>query len=292
MPASTEVLRYTLTFAALAAYALLCLAVWQRHRHRAQVAAGEAARALQMSEAGGSALAGAQTGLEGAKAAVEMDAGTSTETDAKRPAAPVLVSWATQTGMAQTLAKNTAAMLQACGQAAQAAPLALLDADALRRAARLLVVASTYGDGEPPDEAVAFEKQHMRQHPPLHGLRYAVLALGDSSYDNFCQFGQAIDGWLASSGGQRLFACIKADSADDFEMNAALAAWRKQLAAAFGLDAAQLARWQPKQPSEAGGWHDWTLAAKTRLNPGSAGSPRRSQPDVGSGRPGANRPPG
>ena len=107
----------------------------------------------------------------------------------------------------------------------------------------------------------------------LHGLRYAVLALGDSSYDNFCQFGQAIDGWLASGGGQRLFACIKADSADDFEMNAALAAWRKQLAAAFGLDAAQLARWQPEQPSEAGGWHDWTLAAKTRLNPGSAGSP-------------------
>ena len=153
--------------------------------------------------------------------------------------APVLIAWATQSGMAQTLAQNTAAMLQACGQPAQAAPLALLDADALRRASRLLVVASTYGDGEPPDEAVAFEKQHMRQHPPLHGLRYAVLALGDSSYDNFCQFG-----WLASSGGQRLFACIKADSADDFEMNAALAAWRKQLAAAFGLDAAQLARYR------------------------------------------------
>lgn len=264
MPDYSDALRYGLTLALLAAYTLLCLSIWQRQRRRRLAAVAEAAQAMQaagLTPAGGGAFATVSTGSSGAGQPAHPEN------------TPVLIAWATQTGMAQTLAKNTAAMLQACGQAAQAAPLALLDADALRRAARLLVVASTYGDGEPPDEAVAFEKQHMRQHPPLHGLRYAVLALGDSSYDNFCQFGQAIDGWLASSGGQRLFACIKADSADDFEMNAALAAWRKQLAAAFGLDAAQLARWQPKQPSEASGWHDWTLAAKTRLNPGSAGSP-------------------
>ena len=259
MPDYADTLRYGLTLALLAAYALMCLTIWQRHRRKRLAAAAEAARAMQ--------AAGLAPSAHLATSAAPLADGAAPES------APVLVAWATQTGMAQTLARNTAAMLSACGQSAQAAPLVMLDAAALQRAGRLLIVASTYGDGDPPDEAVQFEKQLMRQYPPLQTLRYAVLALGDTSYDNFCQFGRAIDGWLASSGGQRLFDCVQADSADDFEMNAALATWRKRLAAAFGLDAAQLAQWQPERPSEAADWHDWTLAAKTRLNPGSAGSP-------------------
>ena len=151
-----------------------------------------------------------------------------------------------------------------------ALPLSALNAPSLQQARRLLVIASTYGEGEPPDEAIAFEKQLMRANLELPQLEYAVLALGDISYENYCQFGQAIDGWLAASKARRLFPCVMLNSMDEDDTLAAQAEWHAQIARSLGLPAGAL---KTAPPAPEADWQDWRIARNTQLNPGSAGAP-------------------
>jgi sulfite reductase (NADPH) flavoprotein alpha-component len=84
----------------------------------------------------------------------------------------------------------------------------------------LYVVISTQGDGDPPDDARAFcDFVFGRRAPKVPELRYAVLALGDSSYPKYCEIGRALDGRLAELGAQRLI--DRADCDVDFEPAAA-----------------------------------------------------------------------
>lgn len=89
----------------------------------------------------------------------------------------------------------------------------------LQEARRLLVVVSTHGEGDPPDRAAALhELLHSRKAPSLAHLKYAVLALGDSSYEKFCETGRQFDARLAALGAQPLHA--RADCDVDFEETA------------------------------------------------------------------------
>ncbi|MGL6047431.1 MAG: flavodoxin domain-containing protein, partial [Vogesella sp.] len=119
-------------------------------------------------------------------------------------AAPLLVVYAGQSGQAEAVAQQTVATLQAAGVQVQCLSLAQLDITALQQASRLLLVASTAGEGEPPDMARRFAA-NLAQPAALAGLQYAVLALGDRRYAQFCAFGRALDGWLADSGAQPLY---------------------------------------------------------------------------------------
>ena len=100
-------------------------------------------------------------------------------------AATTLVAWASQTGFAQQLAERTAQSLRDAGLPVRLLPLDRLDAAALAASGRALFVASTTGEGDPPDHALGFVRKVMGQPAALHSLRYAVLALGDREYDNF-----------------------------------------------------------------------------------------------------------
>lgn len=90
----------------------------------------------------------------------------------------------------------------------------------------LVVVTSTQGEGEPPEEAVALHKfLFSKKAPKLNGTAFAVFGLGDTSYEFFCQSGKDFDGKLAELGAERLL-----DRVDtDVEYQTAAAQWRERI---------------------------------------------------------------
>ena len=174
----------------------------------------------------------------------------------------VLVAYASQTGYAEALAAQTAASLRAGGLAVRVAALGQLDSAHLAASGRILFIASTYGEGDPPDAAAPFAGRSMRAvAPALTAVRYAVLALGDSQYAHFCGFGRRLDEWLRRQGAVPLFDRVEVDNGDP----AALRHWQHHLGLLAGR--ADLPDW------EAPAYGSWRLAARERLNPGSEGGP-------------------
>jgi sulfite reductase (NADPH) flavoprotein alpha-component len=187
---------------------------------------------------------------------------------ADRAGAPTAADWlvvyASQTGSAEYLARRSADLLATGGLAARVASIASLDQASLRKASRILFVASTYGEGDAPDDAARFAGRLMAatgNPADLAHLHYAVLALGDRSYANFCGFGRALDAWLAQAGATPLFDRIDVDCGDA----AALEHWQHHLVRLASLDDAP--DW------EAPAYADWRIAERELLNPGSAGGP-------------------
>ncbi len=103
---------------------------------------------------------------------------------ASASATGVLVVHASQTGFASELAARTAALLTGAGQAPRVAALGEVDARLLAQTTRLLLIASTTGEGDAPDPALPFVRDVLGTRPALAQLKYAVLALGDQSYTN------------------------------------------------------------------------------------------------------------
>jgi sulfite reductase (NADPH) flavoprotein alpha-component len=216
--------------AVLALYVLLCAAIAWQHARRRRAAQREIT-------------------------ALQHDAGS--------PAGPrCCVAHASQTGQAEELALQTAQALHAAGVPVRLLPLGELDAQALARTDRLLCIASTYGEGDPPDSAAAFVRACMaRDDLDLSHLHIGVLALGDSDYVQYCGFGRALDGWLQARGARPLFDRIEVDNADA----AALARWQDALADLAGVPAL------PGWPAPA--LAPWRLVERHLLNPGSQGAP-------------------
>jgi sulfite reductase (NADPH) flavoprotein alpha-component len=189
-----------------------------------------------------------------ALAAVAAQEPADTATDAT---GDLLVAFASQTGGAERLARQTAAALGG----ARVMPLSAVDDGVLSEVDRALFVVSTYGEGEPPDPARRFARQVMATPPGADHLEYAVLALGDREYPEFCAFGHSVDHWLHAGGARRMFDMIEVDG-DDGD---AQRQWQQQLAA-LGAEP-DLPDWEPAA------YERWRLAERRLLNPGSAGGP-------------------
>ena len=127
-------------------------------------------------------------------------------------AVPVTVLYGTQTGNAEGLAKKLLKTLKKRHYDASIANMADYDSSKLASEKNLLVIVSTYGDGEPPDSAIEFHGWLMGDGAPaLKELNYSVLALGDSDYPDFCQCGIEFDNRLAELGATRLSQRIDVD---------------------------------------------------------------------------------
>ncbi|MET1161437.1 MAG: sulfite reductase flavoprotein subunit alpha [Pseudoxanthomonas sp.] len=172
---------------------------------------------------------------------------------------PVLVVYASQTGFAQQLAERTADSLRSSDTRVKLRAIGEVDAAMLAAADRMLLVTSTTGEGDPPDQALSFVRNVMAQPATLGQLRYAVLALGDREYENFCGFGHQLDNWLRQHGAQPLFDIVEVDNADE----SALRHWQHHLGQLGGVT--DLPDWT--QPH----YEQWTLIERRELNPGSIG---------------------
>lgn len=129
---------------------------------------------------------------------------------------PLTILFGSQTGTAETLAKRAAKAAGKRGFAAVVLDMAQVDVARLAAEKNVLFITSTYGDGEPPDNAKALYTALSA--PPeanatsqLASLRYSVCALGDSNYTQFCRCGKDFDAFLERHGASRVSPGVECD---------------------------------------------------------------------------------
>ncbi len=135
-----------------------------------------------------------------------LSAGESAVSAAATPTntTPLTILYGSESGNSEKLADLSAKEAKKRGFKASVKNMADLSPTDLTKVENLLVIVSTWGDGEPPDTATSFYKALMSGSLELSKLRYSVCALGDSSYAQFCQTGKEVDARLEAFGASRI----------------------------------------------------------------------------------------
>ncbi|MEQ8208019.1 MAG: flavodoxin domain-containing protein, partial [Woeseia sp.] len=136
------------------------------------------------------------------------------------------IYYATETGNSRRVAESLAENARDAGLAVEVLDLRDVKPKSLARVSRALFVVATHGVGEPPDGSeLFFEYWFGKRAPSLSGLSYSVLALGDSSYADFCLMGQRFDERLAELGAK----AIAARTDCDLDYDAQAADWTRSV---------------------------------------------------------------
>ncbi|MGN7283055.1 assimilatory sulfite reductase (NADPH) flavoprotein subunit [Bacillus altitudinis] len=170
----------------------------------------------------------------------------------------VTVLYGSQTGNSEGLAKKTAQHLEEKGFQVTLSSMSDFKPNNLKKINNLLVIVSTHGEGDPPDNALSFhEYVHGRRAPKLDHLSFSVLSLGDSSYEFFCQTGKEFDERFEELGGTRLF-----DRVDcDLDYDEPFSEWLQGVASSLSEgEAASL-------PQETAGANNQAVSEYSRTNP-------------------------
>ena len=142
----------------------------------------------------------------------------------------VTVLFGSQTGNAEGLASELVGVLQSKGVAANLVDMGTYKTQNLKTEKNLVLLVSTHGEGDPPDSAMDLHAFiNGRRAPKMEGASFAVLALGDTSYEFFCKTGADFDTRLAELGGTRLLDRVDCDV--DYEEKAS--AWIAEVAETF-----------------------------------------------------------
>ncbi|MDX1537180.1 assimilatory sulfite reductase (NADPH) flavoprotein subunit [Arsukibacterium sp.] len=167
--------------------------------------------------------------------------------------ATLTIVYGSQTGNARHVAEALASLAKAKNIAAKVVDLADYKSSQLKNEQYLIIVTSTYGEGEPPENAVSFYNfLFSKKAPKVPQLKFAVLGLGDTSYEFFCKTAADFDERLAELGAQRLQA--RADL--DVDYDAAATSWNNALISVVepefaSAPSAQVINWPGQAPTAA-----------------------------------------
>jgi sulfite reductase (NADPH) flavoprotein alpha-component len=170
------------------------------------------------------------------------------------------ILYGTETGNSRDLAKTLAAAATAQGLAPKVSDLSDYKVRQLKDEQDVLFIVSTYGEGDPPQPSVGFfEFLESPRAPKLDGVRFSVLALGDSTYEKYCEAGKRIDSRLEELGATRLSPRVDCDI--DYEDPAA--GWSEMVVQLLAADQAASSPQKVAATPRA----DSTLAAHDKRNP-------------------------
>lgn len=204
-------------------------------------------------------LSGYLAGLTAASAAAAPATAQAAAAPAEAPELTIL--FGSQTGNAEGIAQQAAQQAEARGFRVQVLDMGDVKKPQLKSATRLLVIVSTHGEGDPPDNAIELhELMGSKKAPPLKDAKFSVLALGDTSYEHFCQTGRDFDERLEALGGTRIHPrtdCdVDFDDAAESWIEGALETFSAELdtqpsnVVAFGptATAGETSQWSKKNP--------------------------------------------
>jgi sulfite reductase (NADPH) flavoprotein alpha-component len=143
--------------------------------------------------------------LAGFLAGLDASSSPAPPASAPRPAEPLTIVFASESGNSERLAADMAKAARKQGFKPSVVDMADLDVTTLAKVPRLIVIAATWGEGDPPSRAArAYADLMSEKAPRLDNVEFGVLALGDTAYAEFCTIGKAIDERLAALGGKRV----------------------------------------------------------------------------------------
>ncbi|WEG12918.1 assimilatory sulfite reductase (NADPH) flavoprotein subunit [Pullulanibacillus sp. KACC 23026] len=141
-----------------------------------------------------------------------LQAQESESAQAKPATRVVTILFGSETGNCQSLAEGLKQRLDERGFQVALSSMDDFKTKELKKVEDLLIITATHGEGDPPDNAISFhEFLHGRKAPKLEGVRFAVLALGDLSYEFFCKTGKDFDQRLEELGAERLYPRVDCD---------------------------------------------------------------------------------
>ena len=143
---------------------------------------------------------------------------------------PITILWGSQTGNSEALGRKVSKMLASKGHIPTLRDMAEVSPADLAVSGNVLIITSTYGDGEPPDNAVTLHAAlHASDAPLLSAVNFSILALGDSNYPDFCKCGRDFHNRLTDLGATPLTPITEAD----VDYDEPFANWIKALENAF-----------------------------------------------------------